>query len=76
MTDTSKHRLRSGVGPSISFSRSEFCPKSLLLFNVLARGCADSVLERGRHAFPDSISQGAVMKLYEYLFTCCAWCCW
>ena len=77
MADTLSDRLRSGVGPSISFSSSKFCPKSLLFLNVLTRGCADSVLERGWHAFPNLISQGVVAKLYEYLFTCarCRWQC-
>ena len=44
------------MGPSISFSGPEFCPKSLLLFDILAGGCADSVLEGGRHVFPDLVS--------------------
>ena len=75
MTDTSSDRFRGGVSSSISFSGSEFRPKSLLLLNVLTRGCADSVLERGRYVFPNSISQRTVTKLYEYLFTCaqCRW---
>ena len=75
MTDTLSDRLRSGVGPSVSFSSSEFHPKSLLFLNVLARGCADRVLERGQYVFPNSISKRSVAQLYKYFFTC-AWCRW
>ena len=75
MAKTLLDGFRGQVGPSISFSCSEFCPKSFLLFNVLARGCADSILKGGRYTFPNLISQGAVTKFYKYFFTC-AWCCW
>ena len=62
------------MGPSVSFSSSEFCPKSLLLFDVLARGCANSVLEGGRHTFPNLISQGVMFlglrRVHFLFFTC------
>ena len=46
------------MGPSVSFSRSELCPKSLLLFDVLARGCADSVLKGGGMRSPIRSARG------------------
>jgi len=62
------HRLRSGVGSSVSFSSPLFGQNSLLFLDVLARWRADSIFERGGYTFPNTVSEGTFAKFYEYFF--------